>query len=76
MEAATLFTLANLHGLRAGAVCAVYANRCTNQFKEGAGEENAIKVANEAVRLLFEWDKKKRRTRKKWLFPSLLKKKL
>ncbi len=76
MEAATLFTLANLYRLRAGAVCAVYANRCTNQFKEGAGEENAIKVANEAVRLLFEWDKRKRRTGKKWLFPSLLKKKL
>lgn len=74
MEAATLFTLASLYGLRAGAVCAVYANRCTSQFKPGAGEENAIKVANEAVRILFEWDKKKSRKKKKWLFPSLLKK--
>ncbi len=74
MEAATLFTLASLYGLRAGAVCAVYANRCTNQFKEGAGEENAIKVANEAVKILFDWDKGKQKRRKKWLFPSLLKK--
>ncbi len=73
MEAATLFTLASLYGLRAGAICAVYANRCTNQFKEGAGEENAIKVANEAVRILSEWDKEKRENKKKWLFPSLLK---
>jgi len=73
MEAATLFTLTSLYGLRAGAVCAVYANRCTNQFKPGAGEENAIKVANEAIRILREWDKEKCRNRKKWLFPSLLK---
>lgn len=73
METATLFTLAGLYGLRAGAVCAVYANRCTNQFKEGAGEENAVKVANEAVKILFEWDKEKRRNKKKWLYPSLIK---
>jgi uridine phosphorylase len=58
METATLYTLANLYGLRAGAVCAVYANRCTEEFKPGEGEENAIKVANEAVKILHEWDEK------------------
>jgi len=72
METATLFTLASLYGLRAGSVCAVYANRCRNEFKSGAGEENAIKVANEAAKILYEWDAKKRRKKKHWLFPSLL----
>lgn len=74
METATLYTLANLHGLRAGSVCAVYANRCTNKFEPEAGEENAIKIANEAVKILYEWDEKKRKKKKQWLFPSLLNK--
>jgi len=72
MKTATLFTLASLYGLRAGSVCAVYANRCRNEFKSGAGEEIAIKVANEAAKILYEWDAKKRRKKKHWLFPSLL----
>jgi len=72
METPTLFTLANIYGLRAGAVCAVYANRCTNQFKPSAGEENAIKIANEAIKILCEWAVKKCKRKKKWLFPSLL----
>jgi len=42
METATLFTLASLYGLRAGSICAVYANRCRDEFMSGAGEENAI----------------------------------
>ncbi|MEM3553923.1 MAG: nucleoside phosphorylase [Candidatus Bathyarchaeia archaeon] len=73
METAALYTLANLYGLRAGAVCAIYANRCTGDFKPGEGEENAIKVANEAVKILNEWDEKKKAKGKKWLFPSLMK---
>ena len=72
METATLFTLATLYGLRAGSICAVYANRCKNEFKPGAGEEKAIKIANEAVKILCEWDKRKKEKKKKWLFPSLL----
>jgi uridine phosphorylase len=72
METATLFTLASLNGLRAGSVCAVYANRCTGQFKPGAGERKAIKIANEAVKILDEWRKVKLRKRKSWLFPSLI----
>ena len=68
--------MASLYGLRAGAICAVYANRCTNQFKEEAGEENAIKVANEAVKILFEWDREKNKNKKKWLFPLLIKRRL
>lgn len=72
METATLFTLASLGGLSAGSVCAVYANRCTGQFKPGAGERKAIKIANEAVKILDEWRKVKRKKRKSWLFPSLI----
>ncbi|MEM4733947.1 MAG: nucleoside phosphorylase [Candidatus Bathyarchaeia archaeon] len=72
METATLYTLANLFGLRAGAICAVYANRCASEFKPGAGEETAIKIANEAVKILYDWDVKKRKRKKKWLYPSLI----
>lgn len=72
MEAATLFTLAGLYGLRAGSICAVYANRCRNESVSGAGEEDAIKIANEAAKILQEWDTKKRKKKKRWIFPSLL----
>jgi uridine phosphorylase len=72
METATLYTLASLYGLRAGSICAVYANRCKNEFKPGAGEEGTIKIANEAVRILYEWDRMKHKKRRRWLFPSLV----
>jgi uridine phosphorylase len=72
METATLFTLASLFGLRAGAVMAVYNSHVTNEFKPGAGEEDAIKIANEAAKILSEWDDKKKEKRKPHLFPSLL----
>ncbi len=73
MEAATLFTLASLFDLRAGAVLAVYNSHVTGEFKAHAGEEEAIKVANEAALKLNEWDAKKRKTGKPYFFPSLLK---
>lgn len=72
METATLFTLASLYGLRGGSICTVYANRCTQEIKPEAGEENAIKIANEATKILQEWDKRKFQKKKRWLFPSLL----
>jgi uridine phosphorylase len=72
METATLYTLAGLYGLRAGSVCAVYANRHTGEFKPGEGEENAIRIANEAVKILDGWDAVKRRRNRQWLFPSLI----
>ena len=72
METATLYVLASLLGLRAASVCAVYANRLTGEFASGAGEENAIKIANEAVKILSEWDRLRRRQKKRWIFPSLL----
>ncbi|HVP27210.1 MAG TPA: nucleoside phosphorylase [Candidatus Bathyarchaeia archaeon] len=75
METATLYTLASLYGLRAASVCAVFANRCTGTFKTGAGEEEAIRIANHAVKILHEWDEVKRKKNKQWLFPSLLRSK-
>ena len=71
MEAATLFTLANLFGLRAGCVCAVYAQRVTNEF-EVKGEDDAIKVANEAVKVLSEWDSVKKERGRRFFYPSLI----
>lgn len=73
METATLFTLASLFGLRAGAVLAVYNSHVTGEFKPHAGEENAIKIADEAARILSEWDGVKVKSGKRHLYPSLLK---
>lgn len=52
MEAATLFTLARLFGLRSGAVCAVVANRVTGEWNEADGIEKACRVASAAARRL------------------------
>nr|WP_221886737.1 nucleoside phosphorylase [Halonotius terrestris] len=59
MEAATLLTLANIYGLRAGAVCTVYANRETGVF-ETIGASRAAETASLAVALLAEMDAAKR----------------
>lgn len=56
MEASIVLTVANVYGLRAGAIMAVIANRETNEFDPHAGIEDEASVANEAVRLLKEWD--------------------
>jgi len=53
MEAACLLTLANIFGVKAGAVCVVIADRVRNKFKiSDEMEELAGKVATEAVRIL------------------------
>ncbi|WP_297500368.1 uridine phosphorylase [Thermococcus sp.] len=70
MEAATLYTLANIYGLRAGCVCAVFANRVTNEFGT-KGEKEAAMVASEAVKILHEWDEEKEKAGKKVWFPGL-----
>ncbi|ASI98086.1 uridine phosphorylase [Thermococcus celer] len=72
MEAATLYTLANIYGLRAGCVCAVFANRVTDEFGK-AGEKEAAQVASEAVKILAEWDEEKEKAGKKVWFPGLRK---
>jgi uridine phosphorylase len=59
MEAAAILTLANLFGLRAGAVCTVYANRETGEFAT-EGETKAAETASLAVKVLAEMDRVKR----------------
>ncbi len=58
MESSTLFTLAALARLRAGTVCAVYANRATDEVLDQSArleaEARCLEVAADAVRLLCE----------------------
>lgn len=70
MEAATLFTLAGLFGLRAGGVMAVVANRVTDEMAYSGIEESA-RVATEAVRILAGWDEAMRRSGRRYWYPSV-----
>jgi len=53
MEASAILTLANVYGLRAGAVCTVFANRSTGEFRT-EGEARAAEVGSLAAALLHE----------------------
>jgi uridine phosphorylase len=70
METSALFTLASLGGFRAGAVCAVYAQRPTGKFISDrqipAAEKKCIDVGMEAARLLHRMDEVKKRRRKRF----------
>jgi len=55
MEASAILTLANIYGLRAGAVCTVYADRTTGEFRV-EGERRAARTASLAVSLLADMD--------------------
>lgn len=57
MEASAILTLANIYGLRGGAVCTVYADRTTGEF-EVTGEQRAAKTASRAVSLLAQMDER------------------
>lgn len=59
MEASTILTLASLYGLRAGAVCTVYANRVTGEFRT-EGQRKAAETASLAAALLTEMDRIKK----------------
>ena len=72
MESSTLFTLASIYKVRAGAIFAAIANRETGEFVPNAGVETMVKVANEAVKILDEWDKKKKEKNKRYFYPSLI----
>jgi len=73
METSVLFTLSALAGFRAGAVCAIYAQRHENKFIDSetkeAAERNCIKVALGAIEILNEMDRRKGKN-KYWL-PSM-----
>jgi uridine phosphorylase len=57
MEASAILTLANVYGLRAGAVCTVFANRSTGEFRT-EGEGRAAEVGSLAAVLLHEMDER------------------
>ncbi|MCL9816947.1 nucleoside phosphorylase [Natronocalculus amylovorans] len=59
MEASAILTIANIYGLRAGAVCTVYANRVTGEFRT-EGESRAAETASLAAALLAKMDAVKR----------------
>lgn len=54
MESSCLFTLASLSGTRAGAVCAIFANRHKNIFIDGHAMEEAEKRCIETGLAAFE----------------------
>jgi len=60
MESSALFVLSSLAGLRAGTVCAAYAQRVNGTFLEGAAKEAAearcIDVGLAGIHLLWELD--------------------
>lgn len=75
METSTLFTLATLRGVRAGAVCAAYANRHANVFidtaTKDAAEARCIEAGLAAVRVLRGMDEARTRARARRWYPSL-----
>ncbi len=72
MEASALFTLGSLYKLRVGAICVVFDNLVTNEWKV-CGEKKVGRAAMEAVVILSQWDKLKKKRKKKYFYPSLLK---
>jgi uridine phosphorylase len=64
MEASALLVLATLARCRAGVVCAVYAQRTTGAFIEGAAKDAAeaacVETGLEALLILAEMDRQKR----------------
>ncbi len=73
MEAATLFTQAQLFGMRAGMICAVGANRVT---RERADSPDAIKlcaaVASRALAILGGWDSAAAQAGRRHILPSMM----
>lgn len=58
-ETSVILTLAGLFGLRAGSVCSAVNNLVQNRLEFGAGNEQAIKTALEAIAILGSQDSSK-----------------
>lgn len=71
MEAATIFTLATLFGLRGGAACVVVADRFRNEFKPEGADVVLARLGAETVVALGEMDAQKERAGKRWWVPEL-----
>lgn len=70
MESSAILSLANLYGLRAGAVCTVYANRTTGEFRT-EGENRAAETASLATALLARMDERAREAGADRWYPGL-----
>jgi len=75
MEASALLVLATLARCRAGVVCAVYAQRTTGAFVEGAAKDAAeaacVETGLESLMILAEMDRQKHRAGTDRWRPSL-----
>jgi uridine phosphorylase len=75
METSTLFTLSLLNGFRAGAVCAVYAQRVHDTFVTKAqkhkAETRCIEAGLRAIQILADMDRIKRLHAKRFWYPSI-----
>lgn len=73
MEISALLTLASVGGFRAGAVCAIYAQRQQNRFIEPAEKDRAelrcIQTGLAAFEQLERMDESKRRGRRRYWHP-------
>ena len=68
-ETATIFTLCNLYGLRAGRINVIVDDPNTG-LHSPTGEEKVVKVVIEAVKLLMKWDKSKLETNQDMILPE------
>ncbi len=72
MEAATLFVLAKLLGMNAGAICTVGSNLLLHSLpKKAPSNEDAIKCACEAAFVFNCWKKAAERYGKKFILPPI-----
>lgn len=71
MEAATVFTLTSLFGLRGGAACVVVADRFRNEFRPEGADGVLARLGAEAIAALAAMDGQARRAGKRWYIPSL-----
>ena len=73
MEAATLFTLSQLFGFRAGMICAVGANRITRERLDSADSiRRCAEVASRAIVILAGWDAAAKQAGKSCILPSMM----
>jgi uridine phosphorylase len=71
MEAATIFTLCSIFGLRGGAACVVVADRFRNEFKPEGADTVLATLGAEALVALSQMDARSAAAGKKWFVPSV-----
>jgi uridine phosphorylase len=73
MEAASLFILGRLLGLRTGSICSVESNRATGERGQVPDAiRKASHAASRAIAILAGWDAKRTRSGKRYVSASLL----